>query len=312
MGPGWCGGRIELRLTALGEDAPAVTSEGTEAHGNAVVTLEAGSSCGPSSLDEEPRAVPFRSQRSAFSRRDSQSGVVNGGRGKGGAAAGPASEPPRGRSRNRHLQGGSLSHIREHARTTYSIDIDPAVKGQLEPRMPNVRFLTGDSRLMVPTVLAECRASGVPLTFALVDGDHRYQAVKADLNAILQYKPVVPLWILMHDSWNPECRSGIADADWAANPHVHSVELDLCPASCRPTRSSGIRSGGLGPRAAPARAPGPPPADRLSPQLPLSTGLSKLGVLPERGQRASEVGSGEVAGSEAQAKTRLAERTSSR
>jgi predicted O-methyltransferase YrrM len=39
--------------------------------------------------------------------------------------------------------GGSLRHIREHSRKTYSIDIDPKVREKLEPRMPDVRFLTG-------------------------------------------------------------------------------------------------------------------------------------------------------------------------
>jgi hypothetical protein len=35
------------------------------------------------------------------------------------------------------------------------------------------------------------------------------------------------LWILLHDSGNPECRAGIADARWHENPHVHVVDLDF-------------------------------------------------------------------------------------
>ncbi len=123
--------------------------------------------------------------------------------------------------------GGSLRHIREHAKKTYSIDIDPTVRARLAPAMPNVKFLTGDSARLIPEVLAECRAAGTPLNFALVDGDHRYEGVKADLNAILAYTPPAPLWILMHDSGNPGCRRGIVEANWAENPHVHVVELDF-------------------------------------------------------------------------------------
>lgn len=123
--------------------------------------------------------------------------------------------------------GGSLRQIREHSRETYSIDIDPAVRERLGPGMPNVRFLTGDSKKLVRDVLEECRKKGTPLNFALVDGDHTYSGVKADLDAILEYEPPAPLWILMHDSSNPECRRGIAGANWAGNRHVHAVELDF-------------------------------------------------------------------------------------
>lgn len=124
-------------------------------------------------------------------------------------------------------QGGSLRHIAAHARRTYSIDIDPKVRMRLEPLMPNVRFLTGNSATLVPTVLAECQAAGEPINFILVDGDHTCEGVRADLNAILAYRPVAPLWILMHDSSNPDCRRGIATAEWAGNPHVHLVEIDF-------------------------------------------------------------------------------------
>jgi hypothetical protein len=53
------------------------------------------------------------------------------------------------------------------------------------------------------------------------------RGVKADLDAILEYEPPAPLWILMHDSSNPECRRGISSVDWAGNKHVHAVELDF-------------------------------------------------------------------------------------
>jgi hypothetical protein len=33
----------------------------------------------------------------------------------------------------------------------------------------------------------------------------------------------------MHDSFNPDCRQGMADASWAASPYVHFVELDFVP-----------------------------------------------------------------------------------
>jgi len=123
--------------------------------------------------------------------------------------------------------GGSLRQIRRHSQVTYSIDIDPTVRENLGPTMPNVSFLTGDSKELIRDVLAECRTKGTPLNFALVDGDHTCKGVKADLEAILEYEPIAPLWILMHDSSNPGCRRGISSVDWAGNKHVHAVELDF-------------------------------------------------------------------------------------
>jgi hypothetical protein len=123
--------------------------------------------------------------------------------------------------------GGSLRHIQERSQETYSIDIDPTVREKLGPRMPKVRFLTGDSPGLVRDLLGECQRKGAPINFILVDGDHTYKGVKADLDAILEYEPPAPLWILMHDSSNPGCRRGIEGANWAGNRYVHAVELDF-------------------------------------------------------------------------------------
>lgn len=128
-------------------------------------------------------------------------------------------------------RGGCLQQITEHACHTFSIDIDASVRANLEPLLSNVSFLTGQSSELIPQVLEECRQRGQSLGFVLVDGDHRYEGVKADLDALLAYRPTAPLWLLMHDSSNPECRRGIRDANWAANPHVHAVELDFVSGS---------------------------------------------------------------------------------
>lgn len=35
--------------------------------------------------------------------------------------------------------------------------------------------------------------------------------------------------VLMHDAFNPDCRSGILSANWQLRPHVHEVEIDYIP-----------------------------------------------------------------------------------
>ena len=109
-------------------------------------------------------------------------------------------------------KGGSLQHICRHAQATYSIDIDATVRAVLGPELPAVEFLTGDSKELIGTVLRRCVERAQPLGFVLIDGDHTYDGVKADLTALLAVRPDRPLWILMHDSINPGCRAGIAEA----------------------------------------------------------------------------------------------------
>jgi hypothetical protein len=124
-------------------------------------------------------------------------------------------------------QGGCLEQIRTHAETVYSIDINPEVACRLETSMPNVEFLTGPSRTMIPFALRRCAETRQELGFVLIDGDHRRQSVMEDIAAVLAWKPTRPLWILMHDSGNPDCRSGIMEAAWTSNPYVQVVDLDF-------------------------------------------------------------------------------------
>ena len=123
--------------------------------------------------------------------------------------------------------GGCLEQIRTRADFVYSIDINPDIAARLGPEMPNVEFLTGDSKELIGAALQRCAERSQPLGFVLIDGDHGYRAVQDDIHAVLRYEPARPLWILMHDSANPECRAGIAEAQWASNPHVHMVDLDF-------------------------------------------------------------------------------------
>jgi len=126
------------------------------------------------------------------------------------------------------LRGGSLQAISKFTEKVYSIDINPEVERELNGRFQNVDFLTGDSKTIIPTVLREIKREGKKLEFVLIDGDHSTEGVRNDINAILKYYPIEsPLYIVFHDSFNPNCRKGIMTANYRDNLHVHYIDLDF-------------------------------------------------------------------------------------
>ena len=126
-------------------------------------------------------------------------------------------------------KGGSLQVLSRYSQQVISIDIDAKVGERLGSRFPNVDFRSGPSERLLPLVLEEIEARKLNLEFVLIDGDHSTDGVRRDLNALLALRPSKPCVILIHDSFNPECRAGIRGAAWASSPHVHMVELDFVP-----------------------------------------------------------------------------------
>lgn len=126
-------------------------------------------------------------------------------------------------------KGGSLQLVSQHAEKVYSLDISPSCKEDLGPHFSNVDFLTGDSKQLISQVLGEIQSSSKQLGFVLIDGDHTTEGVRGDINAVLTHVPTRPVYIVFHDSFHPQCRMGILQADWQACPYVHFVEVDHIP-----------------------------------------------------------------------------------
>jgi len=124
-------------------------------------------------------------------------------------------------------RAGSLRVLAKHAKRVYSIDIDPSCRERYAVELPNVEFLVGQSRVVLPPLLKRLREEGVHVGFVLIDADHTRRGVRDDINMVLASRPTQPLYVVMHDSFNPQCRRGMREADWAANPFVHLVELDF-------------------------------------------------------------------------------------
>jgi len=124
-------------------------------------------------------------------------------------------------------RAGSLAILAAHCHKVYALDIDPSCEAAYAGRFPNVEFITGPSQDTLPKLIDRIQASGEPLGFVLIDADHSEEGVRRDLNNVLRYRPERPLYILMHDSFNPGCRRGMMTANWTSNPYVHMVELDF-------------------------------------------------------------------------------------
>jgi hypothetical protein len=123
--------------------------------------------------------------------------------------------------------GGSLQVLCRYAGRVISLDIDPTCRDRLGAKHPKAEFITGDSKRTLPPLLDQLSKEGSAVEFVLIDGDHSAAGVKGDITALLSgFRPSRPLYVIMHDSFNPDVRQGIRAAPWAENPHVHVVELD--------------------------------------------------------------------------------------
>jgi hypothetical protein len=146
-------------------------------------------------------------------------------------------------------KGGSLQAMVSRAQKVYSIDTDAEVARILGLRFPNVDFRSGDSAVLLPHVLDEIAEREESLGFVLIDGDHSAEGVRADINNVLRHRPRRAVYIVFHDSFNPECRRGILQADWQMCPFIHYVEIDFVPGEFFPepvdTAAGGSMWGGL-------------------------------------------------------------------
>lgn len=126
-------------------------------------------------------------------------------------------------------KGGSLQVIAARAKKVYSLDINSESQNSLKSKFDNVEFLSGDSKKILPKLIENIQKESAPVGFVLIDGDHSTEGVRGDINEVLQLIPTRPIYIIFHDSFNPECREGILSADWQQCPYVHFVEIDFTP-----------------------------------------------------------------------------------
>lgn len=131
-------------------------------------------------------------------------------------------------------KGGSLQLISAMSDLVYCLDIDEEVRN-LETSFKNVDFRIGDSKLTLPKLLSELYAEGLQPDFILIDGDHSGEGVKQDILNILKFNFSRPVAILMHDSFNPECRAGMLGVNYEDFCSVKIVDLNFVRGVYAPT-----------------------------------------------------------------------------
>jgi hypothetical protein len=139
--------------------------------------------------------------------------------------------------------GGSVSRIAAYSDDVHAIDL-------VHPTTPlpeNVHMHVGDSRKVLPELLESLAAEGRNVDFALVDGDHTSEGVRADLISLLSSPAVGRTVILLHDTMNEVTRAGVQGVPFEDFPKVRYVELDFLTGYMgRHTIFSGQLWGGMG------------------------------------------------------------------
>lgn len=121
--------------------------------------------------------------------------------------------------------GAALRRIAARAGEVHSFDLQPPAL----PQPSNVVLHTGDSHELLAPFLAELAVGGRNVDFALVDGDHSPEGVRADIEDLLDSPAVQRTAIVIHDTANERVRRGVEAVRFAAWPKVVHVELDWVP-----------------------------------------------------------------------------------
>ena len=124
-------------------------------------------------------------------------------------------------------EGGTLARIARYAEEVHSIDISHAELGVDVGE--GVQLHTAPSTEVLPTLLRDLQGAGREVDFALVDGDHSYNGVIADIRMLLDSPCTARCVILVHDSMNEEIRAGIEAAGIEEYDSVVYFEPDFVP-----------------------------------------------------------------------------------
>src|SRR4030042_5987678 len=125
-------------------------------------------------------------------------------------------------------KGNILPLIAHYSKVAFSLCRDSLIEEKFN-HLKNTRFLNGPITLVLPALLQELTANNIPVDLILINDNYSAEEMKNNLNIILSYQPMKQLFILIHNSFNPDCRKGIQETDWKQSPFLDFVDLDFIP-----------------------------------------------------------------------------------
>ena len=135
------------------------------------------------------------------------------------------------------FKGGSLQVLSKYSKKVYSIDIDSEPKLSLENQFDNVIFKVGKSHNIIKDIVKEIESKNGKLNFILVDGDHSKDGVRKDIECILSCNLKYPLTVILHDSFNPQCRLGMKSVNYEKYKFIEHIDLDYIHGSFSPNKN---------------------------------------------------------------------------
>jgi len=127
-------------------------------------------------------------------------------------------------------QLGSLQFLSKSFERLICFDIDGGVGERIKVNsVENVEFVEGDSSKSLPKYFEENEAAMKNVSFIHIDGNHSYEGALVDIENVVNLKIHNRVYVLIHDSFNPEVRKAIKNINYVENKYVHFVDYDFCP-----------------------------------------------------------------------------------
>ncbi len=97
----------------------------------------------------------------------------------------------------------------------------------------------------LPSIFNEFDVAGEPLDLIVMAGDGAQSEIRDAIGLVLGYRPMVPFVVVIWKAGERACRDALCSVSWAANPHVHGVDLDFLPGrpSCNASEEGQLRGG---------------------------------------------------------------------
>lgn len=113
----------------------------------------------------------------------------------------------------------------KHSKNVYLFDSNLEAVANRFDKFDNVSLVKETSNDILPNMIHKLNADKEEcLEFVFMSGERN--KLREDINSILKIRPQKPIYILIHNSFNPSCRSEIMNASWEDCPYIHNVEID--------------------------------------------------------------------------------------